>query len=54
MKRTLSMILAALLLASSMTACGSGEVKETSAETKALETSVTETAAAETEDNQID
>ncbi len=39
MKKTLSLILAALLLASSMTACGSGEAKETEApETQAVET----------------
>ncbi len=46
MKRTLSLILAALLLASSMTACGEGTPKETQ---KSAETSVTETKAPETD-----
>ncbi len=51
MKRTLSIILAALLLASSMVSCGtggSGNAKETTAETTANETSVTDTAEADT------
>ena len=45
MKRTLSLILAALLLASSITACGKSGTKETE---NATSTSVVETQAAET------
>jgi len=49
MKRTLSLILAALLLASAMTACG-GETKETNpVETNAVETNAPATNAPETE-----
>ena len=43
MKRTLSLILAALLLASSLASCGGTESKETEGETKAVETSAPET-----------
>ncbi len=44
MKRTLSLILAALLLASSMTACGDGETNETKkSETQAVETDAPDT-----------
>ncbi len=51
MKRTLSLILAALMLASAMTACGGGEAKETeqSGETNAVETSAPATNIPETE-----
>lgn len=45
MKRTLSLILAAILLASSMTACGNTTPKETEGETKAVETASPETEA---------
>ena len=49
MKRTLSMILAAFLLASAVTSCGNTEPKETeNTETKAVETIVSETTASET------
>ena len=49
MKKQLTLILAALLLSSSMTACGNGTAKETgAAETKAPETTVSETKAPET------
>ena len=57
MKRNISLILAALMLASTMTACGNGTAKETDmAETKSPETSTSvesvdaETSAPETED----
>ncbi len=50
MKKQLTLILAALLLASSMTACGNGTAKETNmAETKAPETKAPETVLAETD-----
>ena len=48
MKRTLSLILAALLLASSMAACGKTEPETEKTETKAGETAVSETSAVET------
>jgi len=50
MKKQLTLILAALLLASSMTACGNGTAKETDmAETKAPETTAQGTDAAQTD-----
>ncbi len=56
MKRTLSLILAALLLASTMTACGNGGTKETEqststgvVETQSVETNAPETDAPETD-----
>ena len=49
MKKQLTLILAALLLSSSMTACGNGTAKETgAAETKTPETTVSETKTPET------
>ncbi len=48
MKKTLSLLLAALLLASSMTACGNNAPKETEAETNAPDTTLVETKAPET------
>lgn len=48
MKKTLALILAALLLASSMTACGNSAPKETEAETNVPDTTLVETKAPET------
>ena len=49
MKKTLSLILAALLLASSLTACGGGQTKETNkSETDAVETNAPATDPVET------
>ena len=50
MKKALSLILAALLLASSMTACGNTEPKETTEETKSpVETTAPDTASPATD-----
>ena len=49
MKRTLSLILAALLLSSSLTACGDTTPDETTGGTTAVETKVSETKVSETD-----
>ncbi len=55
MKKQLTLILAALLLASSITACGNGTAKETNmAETKAQETVFAETEPVETDANSFE
>ena len=48
MKKTLSLILAALMLASSMTACGKTNPPETEEETKAVETNAPDESAPDT------
>ncbi len=53
MKRTFSLILAALLLSSSLAACGSTTPSETESDTASVETKAPETTASETEVSEI-